>query len=176
MYRADISDIDIADISAGNGLIAGHVVDEVECVIGDAGEILVTGETVLKGYLDGIGDSENKIRRDGKIWRRTGDAGYFDRQGRLWLLGRVSQAITDENGVLYPFCVECVLDSRFGIRGAVVSRDGTRAVVIERGAADPNAVLDALQQFNIQKVVTVKKLPMDRRHGGKIDYSRLKSQ
>jgi acyl-CoA synthetase (AMP-forming)/AMP-acid ligase II len=150
------------------------VVPEVACRIGERNEILVTGETVLKGYLDGIGDEENKIREGGNIWHKTGDAGYFDSQGRLWLLGRVSQAIHDSNGVLYPFCVECVLDGAFGIRGAILLWQDQRTVVIEKSAADPDKVLAALSPQKISRVLEVKKIPMDKRHRAKVDYEKLK--
>ena len=172
-------EVDAADrqkIADGAGLLVGHVVPEVECKIGTDNEILVSGETVLKGYLDGVGDEENKIFDNDKIWHKTGDAGYIDSQARLWLLGRVSQAIHDTDGVLYPFCVECILDAHFRIRGAVLVQNGRRIVVIEKGAANPDEVLRILKPQKIACVVTVKKLPMDKRHGAKIDYERLKKK
>lgn len=52
---------------------------------GEIGEIVVTGQHVLKGYLDGRGDDETKFRVEEEIWHRTGDSGYLDEQGRLWL-------------------------------------------------------------------------------------------
>lgn len=169
----DVSPEDRQKIADGKGLLAGAVSPEIECEITNEQEIIVTGDTVLKGYLGGVGDAENKLRRDGKIWHRTGDAGYLDDRGNLWLLGRVSQAIHDNKGTLYPFCVECVLDARFGIRGAIMLRGGKRVVVIEKGAAPPLEVLSALRTHGIEQVITINKLPMDNRHGAKIDYARL---
>jgi len=171
---ADVSAEDKQKIAGGEGLIVGRVVPQVECRIGEDKEILVSGETVLKGYLGGIGDSENKIREGNKVWHRTGDAGYIDEQGRLWLLGRVSQAIHDEAGTLYPFCVECILDAHFGIRGAIISQNGERIIVIEKNAANPEEVLRVLKAQHIARVITVKKIPMDKRHGAKIDDAWLK--
>jgi acyl-coenzyme A synthetase/AMP-(fatty) acid ligase len=170
---ADVSEEDKRLISSGKGLLVGRVVPQIECRIGEDKEIVVSGETVLKGYLDGIGDSENKIREAGKIWHRTGDAGYIDEQGRLWLLGRVSQTIQDEAGTLYPFCAECVLDAHFGIRGAIISQNTKRIIVIEKNATNPDDVLQILKTQHIAQVVTVKKIPMDKRHSAKIDYARL---
>ena len=170
---ADIDSKDRDKIANGAGLLVGSIVPEVECEIGDDNEILVSGKTVLKSYLDGIGDKENKIRDGAKIWHKTGDAGYFDERGRLWLLGRVSQAIHDAEGILYPFCVECILDAHFGIRGAIIARDGERCVVIEKGTQHPDDVLQLLKPQHIARVITLKKIPMDKRHGAKIDYARL---
>ena len=171
---ADVSMNDRQRIAGGEGLPVGQVVPQVECKIGEDNEILVSGETVLKGYLGGIGDSENKIREGDKIWHRTGDAGYFDKQGRLWLLGRVSQAIHDEKGTLFPFCVECILDAHYGIRGAIISSGGKRVVIIEQGSVDSEKVLFQLKTLHIEQVIAVKKIPMDKRHGVKVDYERLK--
>jgi acyl-coenzyme A synthetase/AMP-(fatty) acid ligase len=171
---ADVSSSDRKKIAGGGGLLVGNIAPEIECKISKNSEILVSGETVLKGYLNGIGDAENKIREGDKIWHRTGDAGYIDNLGRLWLLGRAGNAITDEKGTLYPFCAECILDSRFGIRGAVLALGGERTAVIENGAARTEEILEALKPQGVTKVLTVKKLPMDKRHGAKIEYGRLK--
>ena len=169
----DIGLEDRQKIAAGAGLLVGTVVPEVACRISEEREILVSGKTVLQGYLDGIGDKENKIHDGAVIWHKTGDAGYIDEQGRLWLLGRVSQAIHDEKGILYPFCTECVLDAHFGIRGAILFHEGERIVVIEKSTINPDDVLKVLKPFHITSVIAVKKIPMDKRHGAKIDYSRL---
>lgn len=160
-------------IAAGAGLLVGEVVPEVSCRISEEREIQVSGKTVLQGYLDGIGDKENKIRDGTVIWHKTGDAGYLDEQGRLWLLGRVDQAIHDTKGILYPFCIECVLDAHFGIRGAILSHKGERIIVIEKSTANPDNVLKTLKPFHIMSVIAIKKIPMDKRHGAKIDYERL---
>jgi len=42
------------------------------------GEIVVTGKNVLKGYVNGIGDKENKFKVNGEVYHRTGDLGTFD--------------------------------------------------------------------------------------------------
>ena len=46
------------------------------------------------------GDEETKITVGEHVWHRTGDAGYLDAQGRLWLLGRCSAKANDNDGVL----------------------------------------------------------------------------
>lgn len=172
---ADVSPEDKMRIASGEGLLVGNIASQIECKIGEDKEILVSGETVLKGYLDGIGDSENKIRSGSRVWHRTGDAGYIDDHGRLWLLGRLSQAIHDALGTLYPFCVECVLDAHFGIRGAVITKSGKRVVVIEKGGANPEKILEILAPQQISSVLEIKKIPMDKRHGAKIDYAKLQN-
>jgi len=166
----DVTADDKTKIVSGAGLLAGEIVPNIELKITNENEIIVSGDTVLNGYLDGFGDDENKIKDGDKIWHRTGDSGYIDEQGRLWLTGRVSQTIHDSVGTLSPFAVECVLDAHFGIRGAVLIHNGKRTVVIDN---DVNAA-EALKPFGIEQIIKVKKLPMDKRHNAKIDYTELR--
>ena len=49
----------------GAGLLAGPIIPEARVQLLDD-EIVVTGEHVNKGYLDGVGDDANKLRRDGE--------------------------------------------------------------------------------------------------------------
>src|SRR5262249_11749714 len=84
----------------GRGLLAGPPVPEIRVAVlrdqwgrpvgpytaaafaaqcqpdGSPGEIVVSGDHVLSGYLHGRGDEETKFRVDGVLWHRTGDAGY----------------------------------------------------------------------------------------------------
>ena len=190
----DVSAEDKAKIAHGAGLLVGEIVPQIKLEIADDNEIIISGDTVLKGYYGGVGDSENKIREGDKVWHRTGDAGYIDEQGRLWLTGRVSHFIKLDcspssesaepatgkfpgcpfghatNGTLSPFSIECVLDTHFGIRGAVLLHNGKRTVVIDK---DIDAA-EVLKPFGIEQVIKVKKLPMDKRHNAKIDYVKLR--
>ncbi len=112
--------------------------DAITLAAGEVGEIVVSGEHVLTGYLGGIGDSETKVHVGGRVWHRTGDAGYRDRRGRLWLLGRCSAKIGEPPDVLYPFAVETAALTVDGIeRCALVEHDGARILVVQlaRGAA-----------------------------------------
>jgi acyl-CoA synthetase (AMP-forming)/AMP-acid ligase II len=88
----------------------GHLIESaIPCLANTPGEIAVAGDHVLTGYLHGKGDEETKFQSAGRTWHRTGDAGYLDEQGRLWLLGRCSAKIEDTRGTLYPFTVETSL-------------------------------------------------------------------
>src|SRR5262245_59358069 len=56
--------------------------------------------------MHGEGDAETKFSVDGIGWHRTGDLGYIDSKGRLWLLGQCSAKICDSRGIVYPFAIE----------------------------------------------------------------------
>ena len=59
-----------------------------ELQIDGIGEIVVTGKNVLKGYVNGIGDKENKFSVDGVKYHRTGDLGKIDEKNRLFISER----------------------------------------------------------------------------------------
>ena len=106
--------------------------DALALPAGEPGEIVVSGPHVLTGYLHGQGDEETKFDVDGRRWHRTGDAGYLDADGRLWLLGRCSARIDDGRGRVYPFAVECALDGIDGVRRtAFLAHGGRRLLVAE---------------------------------------------
>jgi acyl-CoA synthetase (AMP-forming)/AMP-acid ligase II len=197
----DISPAIRERIRRGGGLPAGRPVREIELAIlslqeknpadgwtdtlfssrclpvGQAGEIIVAGRHVLPGYLDGIGDSENKIHAGGKIWHRTGDAGRLDEDGNLWLLGRAGAAVHRAgHSPLYPFEVEASLDGIPGLgRTALVEKDGQPALVFEgRTDSPPEPACTILAGLGVRRVIPLPTLPMDRRHQAKIDYPKLR--
>lgn len=200
--RSALSTDDIAATLAGGGLPVGIPVPQLalrilreqwgravgpynaqtfaaECQpAGVPGEIVVSGNHVLPGYVHGYGDAETKFRVDTTIWHRTGDLGYVDAAGRLWLLGRCSAQINDQLGTLYPFAVECAVSSHPAIkRAAAVQVDGRRVLTLERCEHVPFPGPEALDQavawarFDAMRIY--RHLPVDRRHNAKIDYPAL---
>ena len=145
---------------------------------GEVGEIVVTGDHVLQGYLGGIGDEETKFSVNGRVWHRTGDAGRLDDRGRLWLVGRCAARIDDDHGPFYPFAVECVAMNFPEVRrAAVIAHHGARWLVIEttgdRRRIEPR-LLSATAWAHIEQVRFVRRMPVDRRHNAKIDYPALR--
>ncbi|MGK7929210.1 MAG: AMP-binding protein [Spirulina sp.] len=145
---------------------------------GEVGEILVRGNHVLSRYLQKHEDKNTKIYVDRTLWHSTGDMGYLDELGRLWLLGRRSGCLRDRFGILYPFTVECVANGYPEIkRSAVVSWQGKRVLLIElnqnKKQLDLNALKRSLDYAKIERIVICSRIPVDRRHNSKIDYSRL---
>ena len=199
--RRDITDADRNAMSGGAGLLAGRPTPSIRLrIIADrsgtplgpwsaadlereslereqVGEIVVSGEHVLPGYLDGHGDEETKIKVDGAVWHRTGDAGYLDASGRLWLLGRCAAKATDQAGVLYPFAVECAAGEVAGVgRTAFVMHRGARVLAAEMpgGAATVRAALiERLAWARLADVIEVDRIPLDRRHNAKVEYAAL---
>lgn len=200
--RREISPADRAAMQHGAGLLAGPPTPSIQVRIlpdrwGTAvgpwstadleretlgpdavGEIVVAGDHVLPGYLDGIGDEETKIRVGDRVWHRTGDAGYLDARGRVWLLGRCAAKVRDGDGDLYPFAVECAASEIPGVRrSAFLLHEGRRTLVVElqhgAHAPDTQAALTRLSWARIARV-HVARIPVDTRHNAKVDYPALR--
>jgi long-chain acyl-CoA synthetase len=62
----------------------------------EEGEILARGPGVFSGYLDLPKETEEVFTKDG--WFRTGDLGYFDEDGYLYVTGRASTLIVTTGG------------------------------------------------------------------------------
>jgi olefin beta-lactone synthetase len=143
------------------------------------GEIIVCGDHVLTGYLDGRGDSGTKIQVDGRVWHRTGDAGRRDAAGRLWLLGRCAAKVDDAEGRVYPFAVECAASGVEGLRRcAFVRHHGARVLVVELEpgagrAAIVAGVRECVGWARLADVLVVPRIPVDGRHNAKVDYPAL---
>jgi acyl-CoA synthetase (AMP-forming)/AMP-acid ligase II len=143
------------------------------------GEVVVSGEHVLPGYLHGRGDRETKFQVGGITWHRTGDAGCLDGDGRLWLLGRCAARLDDRRGTLYPLAVEAAVSEHPEVRrSALVGHAGRRVLALELfdrragpGAADLKCELGWAQ---LDEVRRCRRLPVDARHNAKIDYPRLR--
>lgn len=196
----DVGEADLEAMRGGRGLLAGRPVDEIEVRViaeqwgrpiepltsaafdaisvpaGTRGEITVSGEHVLSGYLNGRGDSETKFNVEGRVWHRTGDSGYFDASGRVWMLGRTPARIADAAGVLYPFAVECALSFVPELqRSAILSHEGRRLLFVEyrRGASRRDDLAGVVKWAAIDEIRECSRIPVDRRHNAKIDYAAL---
>jgi acyl-CoA synthetase (AMP-forming)/AMP-acid ligase II len=131
----------------------------------------------LKRYWQGHGEAETKFQADGKIWHRTGDAGYLDAEGRLWLLGRCAARIQDDRGELYPFAAEAIAYHDPHIRrAALIQHRGKRVLVVEYHAAqsgDADRLRRQLEWAGIDAIHVRRHIPVDKRHNAKIDYPAL---
>jgi acyl-CoA synthetase (AMP-forming)/AMP-acid ligase II len=113
------------------------------CAVGEIGEILVSGHHVLKQYIDNpAANRENKIPRANvestkSVWHRTGDCGYQDQQGRLWLSGRLKDVIRVNGHGVQPYPIEQRLDQDNDIqRAAIINHNTQVCIFVQLSHAD----------------------------------------
>src|SRR5205807_6116233 len=114
--------------SAGKPLMGSQVRIEAD------GEISVRGPTVSPGYLRDV-----VPRPDG--WLQTGDLGYLDEEGYLYVLDRRDDLIVSGGENIYPAEVEAALIAHPAVRDAGVigladaewGRRAAALVVLESG-------------------------------------------
>ncbi|MFZ4784550.1 MAG: AMP-binding protein [Flavobacteriales bacterium] len=151
---------------------------QMELASGEIGEIVVAGPHVLREYFNNPEAlRRNKIFIGEKCWHRTGDSGFVDALGKLYLTGRCKQ-LFEENGQLYsPFILENLVRTILGVRfGTVMKRDGVvRAYLEVDGEFDAvrfqNVMAD--RGLNTVEIIEMNSIPRDKRHFSKIDYDRL---
>ena len=95
-----------------------------EVSISDVGEVLVRGKNVMLGYLDDV-EATSEVLKDG--WYHTGDIGYIDEDGFLFITGRMKNIIILSNGEnISPEAVESKLASCEEIKEVIVRGEADR--------------------------------------------------
>lgn len=97
--------------SAGKPLFPSQLRIEKDgqlCVSGVAGEIVVSGPNVTKGYFKRADATQQAISEG---WLYTGDLGYLDEDGFLYVLDRRSDLIISGGENVYPAEIENVLST-----------------------------------------------------------------
>ena len=74
----------------------GHVLTHLDVKIGENNEVLVKGDSVFKGYYNMPELNAQIFTEDGYL--KTGDQGYFDEDGYLFLTGRLKELLKTSTG------------------------------------------------------------------------------
>jgi acyl-CoA synthetase (AMP-forming)/AMP-acid ligase II len=204
---ATLTATDRQHMAQGAGLLVGTPVPSLEvCVIPDQwgephgpyssqawanvqlsaarGEIVVRGPHVLTSVGPEEDPALTKIQVDSEIWHRTGDAGYWDQTGRLWLLGRCAARIDTiradgSQERLYPFVVESAAHTFAAVKhAALVGLQRRRVLTLELYSPQDvrwlAAIHETLSWAELDEIRILDKMPVDRRHNAKIDYPALR--
>ncbi len=176
-------------MSHGKGLLVGKPVPEIQLKIislnnssqatelntGQIGEIIVTGAHVLKGYLKTETNTETKLSINQVTWHRTGDSGYLDESGYLWLTGRTSAILTNSKGEkLYPFCIESIVMSIPHVHSCAVIAFNNEIILCYSGFPKLKELKEKTQSSSIDQYIHVDKIPLDDRHNAKVNYPLLR--
>jgi long-chain acyl-CoA synthetase len=113
--------------------------DDSELPVGEVGEVLIRGETVMQGY-QGRPDLSNQAMRGD--WFHTGDLGKIDIDGNLYVVDRKDDMILKGGFKIYPREIEEILEQLpqvrevavVGVSDPVMGQEIKACVVLKDGA------------------------------------------
>ena len=83
------------------------------------GEVLIKSKTLMLGYYEDEEATKAVIDEDG--WFNSGDVGYLDKDGFLYITGRSKNVIVTQNGKnIYPEEIEMLLKKNLEIKECMV--------------------------------------------------------
>ena len=152
--------------------------------IGQKGEILVRSAMVMKGYWNRPEDTAAAFTADG--WLRTGDVGYLDAEGYIFIVDRMKDMVISGGENIYCAEVERVLGEMEGVTecaafGIADERLGELLVAVVVGdMRDEPAVIDwvgeRLARYKAPGRIAFMTTPLPRNHVGKVDKIALRAQ
>jgi len=124
---------------------------------GTCGEIAIRGRVVIGGYLDAPLENEQAFRNG---WFYTGDLGYLDEEGYLFITGRKKELINKGGEKISPAEIDSVLRSHPGVADAMsfmvadpVLGEDIEAMVVR---ADPLISGEELRRYLLDRLVQFK--------------------
>lgn len=151
----------------------------------EEGEICFAGPNVMIGYFNNPEATSAMIRThsNGKKWVHSGDIGYMDGDGFLYVIDRMKRIIPLSNGIkLLPYKIERVLVSLDSVNACAVighsvnEKIVARAYVVKKGNVTEKEIMDYCAEYLAAEyvpydIVFIDKLPLT--PVGKIDYKAL---
>lgn len=156
----------------------GKEFDDLQLPQGEIGEIIVSGEHVLREYFNNEEALRlNKIWLNGDCWHRTGDSGFFDASGNLHLTGRCANLVYRNNRILSPFIYENELRGIKGIAAGTLLELAGKLVLVAESKLTESELREKLAHSGLlfDEVKILLSIPRDPRHNSKIDYDKLKN-
>jgi long-chain acyl-CoA synthetase len=96
----------------------GRAVPGMEIKLGPENEIWIQGDNVTPGYYNNPKENEARFAEG---WYKTGDIGELDRDGFLFIRGRLKNMIKSASGLnIYPEDIESVLNKIAGVKDSCV--------------------------------------------------------
>jgi acyl-CoA synthetase (AMP-forming)/AMP-acid ligase II/acyl carrier protein len=147
-----------------------------------AGEVVIRGDNVMRGYEDNPGANQAAFRNG---WFRSGDQGYLDAEGYLYITGRMKEIINRGGEKISPREVEEVLLEHAEVAQAVafavphvsLGEDIVAAVTLRRASLREKPDLrhflaDRLADFKVpRQIVVLSEIPKG--PSGKVQRSGL---
>ena len=116
------------------------------------GEVCVTGASMMKGYFNNPEETAYVMRKhsDGRVWVHSGDLGYLDEDGFLYIKGRIKRMITRFDGhKVFPINLENMIAEMPDLHNCAVV--GTDDMEHSQGQY-PMAVIEAVQGADVEEL------------------------
>ena len=125
---------------------------------GSIGEIVVKGDTVMKGYFNNPKATAETIKNG---WLYTGDVGYLDEEGFLFIVDRIKDMIIRGGVNVYPKEIENVIATHPAVDSVAVIPEahdkygqvGKACIVLKRGE---DCTEDEIREFCKNKIAEYK--------------------
>jgi len=132
-----------------------------DAAAGDLGEVWIRGPQVMKGYLNNPHATRQMIDNDG--WLHSGDIGYADAEGYLYVVDRVKELIKYKGLQVAPAELEAVVQSHPAVADVAVvpspdeeAGEVPKAFVVLRPGA--SATPDEIIAYVAERVAPFKKV------------------
>ena len=168
-----------------------------ELPIGEQGEICICSESIMKGYYHKPEETAavKQVHPDGRTWVHTGDVGYIDEDGFVFVGSRIKRLIIRPDGFkVFPSMIENAISHHPAVRQCsvvgCVAKDHPQGrlpfvfVVLDPVAADKKRqILRELRQLCVEELPEyvqpvaykfISEMPLT--PVGKVDYRKLEEQ
>lgn len=155
---------------------------------GQDGEILISGPTIMQGYLDDESETKKVFTTvKNKQFLRTGDIGFIDKKGLLHFKTRLKRLIITNGYNVYPNNIEdvtmkCKMIQKCAVIGIPDKQRGeiVKVFIVPKGEASPHAIKKELGHIYKQylakyesprEITFIEDLPKTKL--GKVDFRAL---
>lgn len=166
---------------------------DIELPYGEEGEILISGPTVMNGYLNNACETAKTLRThaDGRLWVYTGDLGTMDNEGFVYFHSRVKRMIISSGYNVYPLQIENILNAHkfvnsscvVGIPDAYRIHKVKAFVTLNQGVPQNDETKNEILAYcrrNIAKYAMPREIEfvadLPKTPVGKIDYRKLETE
>jgi len=150
--------------------------DDAEVPIGDVGEVVIRGANVMQGYWNKPEQTATALRNG---WYHTGDVGYMDDAGYLFLVDRLKDMVVSGGENVYSTEVEEVLYQHPMVLEAAVFGvpdetwgEAVHAVVVPRGEVSTDELVAHCKKhlggYKIPKQIVLQEEPLPKSGPGKV--------